>query len=612
MARRQPPLSPYYSRYERDPSVPSGAREYFNHDSDSVSEASMDSELNQIVPQSDNMVEQIDQRDIEDPRSEDWVIDENTGRLVRDTSQPPEAKAMSWLAGGKGEDLVKPAKQGRLITLRRKWLKKAILSDDSGGHGFTDAELAQTYLTPKQAQQAYQEGIDLAIENERRGAPEDYGFSESATQVRPEHKTPLHGMEVARARGYNAQRGRMQGKSIGHKSRRTPNQGDRVVNLNSGARGQITGFTEDDPLGMATYQSSHDGRSYSVRARDLYDLKNGVRYDLSPAPEEGEDEPPHQFRPDDAPEIDREKGKGIGQKARINIRARPRTNLPPVGYQLAANGNFPWPSAPEVSPADSPHSYIEVDEDDPAVFGTDRSDEPDEKSFRTVRVRQVPGGRQVDVLTPKGERVDNHSSEGDPLSREEATRFAEDYIRRANRSGLRVNVDDDKKSLPRQGQKARVVRAPGSGPSSAKFTGTVKDSQGRTICFRNGKRTPCPKKPKEPAKQDERMVGEEEEMTQERRPSAQDSSPMMMGPVAQLAPGAPVEPGALECEWYVSGGALRCYALSSVLSFASMNRALRDGMELDPSQSIVHARLQRMFQAAMGQEVQDQPEGEMQ
>lgn len=155
--------------------------------------------------------------------------------------------------------------------------------------------------------------------------------------------------------------------------------------------------------------------------------------------------------------------------------------------------------------------------------------------------------------------------------------------------------------------KARV-RAPGGG-ISAKFTGTVKDSRGRTICFRNGKRCPCPKKQKAQGKGRPEAEYEEEELRGEGRPApGQDRALPAMGPVAQLPPGQMVEASAIECEWYAVAGSLKVYDVCALSSFRSLNAALRDGVALDATQAMTHARLQRLFATANGQQNQPQPE----
>lgn len=456
-------------------------------------------------------------------------------------------------------------------------------------HGFSDEELGRVSLTHSQAQQAYQEGIDAANEDEDRGAPEDYGFSSSRMELKPEHVAPHHGLAVARARGYNAQRGRLQGKGFKAQSR--------MINPFQNSDGEPMAMTEDertlydDPAVNSTdprLQPIWEGSSQGYQA---YLDQSRVGMTQAQADEEDEKSLPRQIK-----------------AAQRIVRPADKTELV-RDTQLTDDGGLFGP----ISFAPNPfyvHENVETDDETGEVVSRERIGRnygPRYARLAGQSAADAEGREFVDKIDSHkpGESVPweyfDEANKPKSLPHEwrkmlpsEVGRFEKGALTREEHKALlagRLTC----KEFSAWSVKARV-RIPGGGPATAKFTGTVKDSQGKVICFRNGRRVPCPKKQKEDKKQKERYVEEEQEQDSERVKYSPDSQVQMMGgPRVQLGAGELIEPGAVECEWYVSAGVLHTYSLCTLPSFMSMNQKLRDGSELDPSGLVLHARLQRLF-----------------
>jgi hypothetical protein len=148
------------------------------------------------------------------------------------------------------------------------------------------------------------------------------------------------------------------------------------------------------------------------------------------------------------------------------------------------------------------------------------------------------------------------------------------------------------KSLP-------ILVKGGVGPPEPKFTGVVKDRQGHTVCFREGKRVPCPRKQKEPAKRPGAKPEPGSWPGEQGRPeqATDPKSPQEFGQEGFLIRrDTPIENAAVECEWYVVEGVMRLYTWCQSPSLLALNKLLRNAGELDPSSLSQHARLQRAFQ----------------
>lgn len=134
----------------------------------------------------------------------------------------------------------------------------------------------------------------------------------------------------------------------------------------------------------------------------------------------------------------------------------------------------------------------------------------------------------------------------------------------------------------------------------AGFSGSLRDTLGRTFCFRDGERIACSKdedKKKPRPGQDGKEVPPETEEERPEDPEAEDSEDRVLSfPIeAGFVPREPT--GAIECDWYVIGSEVKGLSWYAIPSLDRLNRELRKGRQLDRSD---YANLRVLYQSGMG------------
>lgn len=112
------------------------------------------------------------------------------------------------------------------------------------------------------------------------------------------------------------------------------------------------------------------------------------------------------------------------------------------------------------------------------------------------------------------------------------------------------------------------------------FSGTLRDTLGRTFCFRDGSRIACPKDDeKEPPEDDgqgqEQLALEDEERAAPTEEEAQSDRPLTFPLDGGFFSREPT--GAIECDWYVEGGTIRPVPWYQSPSLDRLNREVRNG-----------------------------------
>lgn len=134
----------------------------------------------------------------------------------------------------------------------------------------------------------------------------------------------------------------------------------------------------------------------------------------------------------------------------------------------------------------------------------------------------------------------------------------------------------------------------------AGFSGSLRDTLGRTFCFRDGERIACEqdddKKKKRPGDDGKEVPPETEEERPE-DPEAEDSEDRILSfPLeAGFVPREPT--GAIECDWYVLGNEVKGLSWYAIPSLDRLNRELRSGRRLDRSD---YANFRALYQSGVG------------